>query len=605
MVRTEIMGWILNQKIGTRLRYGFGIVVALVVALGAIAIVEMNLVANTTRQLHEHPLKVSNAVRDIQSEVVEMHRSLKDLLLAVNAEHIQATLDEMDKGEKAVESLFGILTERYLGNKDEVHAAYRAFVDWKPIYREAIELIRKGQIQAATEIVRGRAEDKVDAIQELIVPISDFATGKAELFYRESLRSRRHHLLAMTGLIVLIAGASIVTGTMITRSITDPIGQIIGEMGKVGGGDLGHKIRMDRTDEIGHLARAFNEMTENLQKTTASRNELNAANQQLGAANQQLAANEQQLRATNEQLQAANQQLQATEQQLRASNQQLQANELQLRAANQELKANAAELSFRNAELQGIVYTVSHDLKSPLVNIKGFSEELEVQGCKLIKHLSLVDLPPTIQKEVQPLLEEEIPKSLHFIQASTAKMKGLLDGFLRVSKIRSAPIQKETLDMNALVESVLATMRYQIESGQVTVTVDDLPPCVGDSGQINQVISNLVDNALKYRDQNRPGAIHISGRRDGDCVTYWVKDNGIGIDPRHQGRVFEMFHRLDPNFPVSGDGLGLTIVSRILDRHQGRIRLESELGKGSTFYISLPMDSCCPQSSSAAMTRGL
>ena len=346
---------------------------------------------------------------------------------------------------------------------------------------------------------------------------------------------------------------------------------------------------MDRADEIGLMARAFDAMTENLQKTTASRDELNAANQQL-------TANQQQLRAANEQLQAA-------EQQLRASNEQLQANDQQLRAANQQLRANAAELSFRNAELQSIVYTVSHDLKSPLVNIKGFSEELEVQVCKLIKHLSVADLSPMIRQEVLPLLEEEIPKSLHFIQASTTKMKGLLDGFLRVSKIRSAPIQKETLDMKALVESVLTTMQYQIESGGVTVTVDDLPPCVGDAGQINQVISNLVDNALKYRDPNRPGAIHISGRRDGDCVTYWVSDNGIGIDPRHQGRVFEMFHRLDPNFPVSGDGLGLTIVSRILDRHQGRIRLESEPGKGSTFYISLPSDG--NYSSSPAFTRGL
>jgi signal transduction histidine kinase len=597
------MGWILNQKIGARLRYGFGIVVALVLGLGAIAIVEMNAVAGSTQALHEHPLKVSNAVRDIQFEVIEMHRSMKDLLLAVNPEHIQATLDEMATSEKAVESLFGVLRDRYLGDPKEVQAAYQAFADWKPIWQEAIDLVRKGQIEAAATIIRGTVEDQVDAIQELIVPISDFATAKAESFYRESIRSRRHHLQALSALIVLIAGASVVTGTMITRSITDPIGQIIGEMGKVGGGDLDHKIQMDRADEIGQLARAFDAMTENLQKTTASRNELNAANQQLGAANQQLAANEQQLRAANEQLQATNEQLQATEQQLRATNQQLQANDQQLRAANEELKANASELSFRNAELQSIVYTVSHDLKSPLVNIKGFSEELEAQSCKLIKHLSLVDLPETIRQDVMPLLEEEIPKSLHFIQASTAKMKGLLDGFLRVSKIRSAPIQKETLDMNALVKSVLATMQYQIESGGIAVTVDDLPPCVGDAGQINQVISNLVDNALKYRDQNRPGAVHISGRQDGDCVTYWVKDNGIGIDPRHQDRVFEMFHRLDPNFPVSGDGLGLTIVSRILDRHQGRIRLESEPGKGSTFYISLPNNS--RYSASTALPRGL
>jgi signal transduction histidine kinase len=602
-MRTEIMGWIENQRIGARLRYGFGIVVAMVLALGAIAIYEMNAVAGFTRELHEHPLKVSNAVRDIRSQVVEMRRDMKDLLLEDNAGTIKATLDDIDRREQEVHSLFTILFDRYLGPRQDIDIAYQVFIDWKPIRLKSIDLLRKGQKEAAAAIIHGEGSDYVEMIQERIQPISDFARAKAESFYRASLRSKKNHLWIMSGLIVLIAAASIVTGTMITRSITGPIGRIIGEMDKVGGGDLGHKIRMDRADEIGLLARAFDAMTENLQKTTASRNELNAANQQLAANEQQLRATNQQLQANDQQLRAANEQLQATEQQLRATNQQLQANDQQLRAANQQLKANAAELSFRNAELQSIVYTVSHDLKSPLVNIKGFSEELEAQVCKLIKHLSLADLPETIRQEVTPLLEEEIPKSLHFIRVSTAKMKGLLDGFLRVSKIRSAPIQRETLDMNALVRSALATMQFQIETDEVTVTVDDLPPCVGDAGQINQVISNLVDNALKYRDQNRPCAIQISGRQDGDCVTYWVKDNGIGIDPRHQDRVFEMFHRLDPNSPVSGDGLGLTIVSRILDRHQGRIRLESEPGKGSTFYISLPTNGS--YSGSTAFTRGL
>jgi signal transduction histidine kinase len=569
------MGWIENQQIGTRLQYGFGIVVAMVLVLGAIAIYEMNAVAGFTRELHEHPLKVSNAVRDIRAEVVAIKRSVQDLLLAGSAANIQSAVAEMDQREKTVESLFGVLRDRYLGKPAEVQAAYQAFADWKLIRQEEIDLVGKGQTAAAIEISNGKGDDQVEAIEARLAPISDYARGKAETFYRNAMRYRRHHLLIMYGLIILIAAASMVTGRIIMRSITDPIGQIIGEMGKVGGGDLGHKIRMDRTDEIGQLARAFDAMTENLQKTTASRDELNAANRQLAA----------------------------NELHLRAANQQLQANDQQLRAANQQLRANAAELSFRNAELQSIVYTVSHDLKSPLVNIKGFSEELEVQGSKLIKHLSLVDLPETIRQEVMPLLEEEIPKSLHFIQASTVKMKGLLDGFLRVSKIRSAPIQKETLDMNALVKSALATMQYQIETDGVTVTVDDLPPCVGDAGQINQVISNLVDNALKYRDRNRPCAIRISGRKEEDCVTYWVSDNGIGIDPRHQDRVFEMFHRLDPTSPVSGDGLGLTIVSRILDRHQGRIRLESEPGKGSTFYISLPSDG--GYSASTAFTRGL
>jgi signal transduction histidine kinase len=585
------MGWIENHTIGVRLRYGFGIIVAMVLALGAVAMVEMNSVANSIRQMHEHPLKVGNAVRDIRTEIVKMHQVMKDLLPGGNAKHIQAVLDDMNQDEKVVESLFQDLRERYLGDPEEVKAAYQSFVDWKPIRLEEIELVRKGQNEAAMKLSKDKGDDQVDAIQELILPISNFATAKAESFYRDAMRSKDIHLWVLSGLVILIGGASIVTGVTITRSITDPVDRIIREMGIIAEGNLDHKIRMDRSDEIGHLARAFDEMTKSLQKTTASRNELNATNQHL-------VASEQQLRAANEQLQATNQQLAATEQQLRATNQQLLANEQQLQAANKQLKAGAEEMSFRNAELQSVVYTVSHDLKSPLVNIKGFGEELACLSGKLTEHLSGAELPPAIRREIQPLLEEEIPKSLHYIQASAAKMKRLLDGFLRVSKIRSAPIQKEPLDMNALVESVLATMRFQIESWGVTVTADPLPPCTGDWGQINQAISNLVDNALKYRDPGRACTIHITGRREGDWVTYGVSDNGIGIDPRYQDKVFEMFGRLDPNSQVSGDGLGLTIVSQILDRHGGRIRLESEPGKGSTFFISLP----CGESSSPSAT---
>ena len=231
--------------------------------------------------MHDHPLMVSNAVREIRSEVVEMRRDMKDLVLEGSAEQIQAVLDKMGHSEKAVESLFQILRERYLGDQKEVMAAHHAFVDWKPIRQKSIDLVQKGQREAAAAIVHGEAGDQVDAIQEMILPISNFATAKAESFYRDSMRSLRNHLLTMSGLIVLIVAASVMTGMMITRSITGPLGHIIGEIGKVGGGNLGHKIRMDRADEIGQLARAFDAMTENLQKTTASRDELNAANQQL------------------------------------------------------------------------------------------------------------------------------------------------------------------------------------------------------------------------------------------------------------------------------------------------------------------------------------
>ncbi|MDB6130521.1 MAG: sensor signal transduction histidine kinase, partial [Verrucomicrobiales bacterium] len=247
----------------------------------------------------------------------------------------------------------------------------------------------------------------------------------------------------------------------------------------------------------------------------------------------------------------------------------------------------ANEVAEKNKELETVVYVASHDLRSPLVNVQGFSNELAKSCESIISRISNTPGVTVNKEEVLSLLNEDIPEALSFIQAGVAKMDKLLAGFLRFSRLGRAALNIEPLDMNAMLLDISRTIDFQLKRQEAVVELLALPSCLGDAIQINQVFSNLLDNAMKYADPARKLHVRISGASENERSVYAVQDNGIGIAPEHQSRVFEIFHRLNPR-ESSGEGLGLAIAQKILERQNGRIWVSSAAGMGSTFFVSLP-----------------
>jgi PAS domain S-box-containing protein len=247
-----------------------------------------------------------------------------------------------------------------------------------------------------------------------------------------------------------------------------------------------------------------------------------------------------------------------------------------------------ASLETKNDELQSVLYTASHDLRSPLVNIQGFGGELERACGKLRELLASPDCNFDSRREIETLLTDAVPECLHFVRAGADKIQMLLDGLLRLSRVGSLEITLEPLNMNELLGKVLHAQRFQIQQRLAEVAVDPLPACVGDVVMVNQLFGNLIDNALKYSDPSRPCRIRITGQIVDSHAVYAVADNGIGIEPEHRQEIFQIFYRLHPGGAVPGEGLGLAIVKRIMDRLNGTVHVESVPGQGTTFSLTLP-----------------
>lgn len=235
--------------------------------------------------------------------------------------------------------------------------------------------------------------------------------------------------------------------------------------------------------------------------------------------------------------------------------------------AERELVRKTGDLERSNTELEQFAYAASHDLQEPLRAVTGFVELL--------------------QRRYSDQLDERAHEYIDFAIDGAYRMRELINGLLAFSRVDSRGKPMAPTNCEVVIANVIHNLSVAIEETNAAITYDPLPTVIADDLQLGQVFQNLISNAIKFQN-HQPPTIHISARQEADMWQFAVRDNGIGIHPDHADRIFLIFQRLHTREEYPGTGLGLAICKKIIERHRGRIWMESEPGRGSTFYFTLP-----------------
>ncbi len=239
-----------------------------------------------------------------------------------------------------------------------------------------------------------------------------------------------------------------------------------------------------------------------------------------------------------------------------------------LRRTRRELEASVVELERSNQELQQFAYVASHDLQEPLRMVASYTQLLA--------------------RRYRGKLGADADEFIGYAVDGAVRMQQLINDLLAYSRVTSHGHAFEPTDCQALVRDVLLNLRVAIEESGAVVTYDRLPTVMADGAQLGRVFQNLVGNAIKFRGREPP-RVHIAVERRDAEWRFAVRDNGIGIDPQYANRIFVLFQRLHSREEYPGTGIGLAICKKVVERHGGRIWVESETGKGATFYFTLPV----------------
>jgi len=348
----------------------------------------------------------------------------------------------------------------------------------------------------------------------------------------KALQSRSTWLVGI--FVVLAAGLVLAFGFTVLRSVFNPVSELQAGATRIGAGDLEFRVPEGGHNEVGDLARTFNKMADDLEVS-------------YGELQREIEVRRQ------------------AEEELRAHRDRL---EVLVFERTQDLQSTMEELGRSNAELEQFAYVASHDLQEPLRMIGSYVQLLE--------------------KRYKGRLDDEADEFIEYAVDGARRMQDLINDLLAFSRVERRGRPFADVDMNEALAGAMMNLQILVESSGAVVTHGDLPEVTGDRVQLEQLLQNLIINAIKFRGPDDP-RVSVTSRREGDKWVFSVADNGIGFNEVYCDRIFQIFQRLQSREEFEGTGIGLAIATRIVERHGGKIWAESEEGKGSTFFFTLPV----------------
>lgn len=247
-----------------------------------------------------------------------------------------------------------------------------------------------------------------------------------------------------------------------------------------------------------------------------------------------------------------------------------------IKADNEYLQRKFAE---KNQEYEKLIYTISHDFRTPILNIQGFSKEIE----KSINSLSPLIKNDTSKADIQKIINEDIPTYFNYIYLSINKIEKQINALLKISRLGREELKKEKIDLKEIIKDIIISCKLKIDESNVSVIGETT--FLGDKSLLSELFLQLIDNSIKYSDKEF--CILIESKEKDGSVEIIYKDNGIGIIEKNLANIFDVFFQENKN--NIGEGIGLSIVKKIIELHNAQISVESAEGSGTTFCMKFPL----------------